>query len=173
LIISKGTLYYKFLNDIFIWMDIFIFSVLPFVIMTLCTIIIISRIQSGSRHYMNSINNSITNKMMSKRVRRDRQLLYILLMTNFYFVLSTAPYCVSFLMKHGKSSDSMIGQLTVHVLLYTNNAFNFVFYGISIKKYRQEVCKIFMKKRARLQAKPSHVLSSKECSEPFFSSTKL
>ena len=139
--------------------------------MSICTIIIISRINAGSRNYFNSVNKSVANKsIMSKRVRRDRQLLFILLLTNFYFVLSTAPYCVSFFILRGESSDSMLGQLTVHVLMYTNNAFNFVFYGISIKKYRQEVCKLFMRKRTRSHSRPGVTSTAIAASEPFITS---
>ncbi len=137
----KGTLYFKFVNDIFIWVDILVYSGVPFIVMSICSIIIIKNIRKSSQGYFKNLvkNKSIlTLSIHYKRLKRDRQLLYLLLLTNLLFILSSAPFCISFLLFRGDEGENGLGQLTVHVLAYSNNAFNFLLYGISSQKYRQE-----------------------------------
>jgi len=92
-----------------------------------------------------------------KRLRRDRQLLYLLLLTNFYFIASSTPYCITFLLFKGVKDENALGQLTVHVLAYTNNAFNFIFYGISSQKYRQEFCNLWKQQRIQTKNHSSYI----------------
>jgi hypothetical protein len=42
-----------------------------------------------------------------------------------------------------ESVQSSLRQSFVYMLLYTNNAFDFVFYGMSSQKYRKEFRKLF------------------------------
>jgi len=130
------------LNKVFIWVDILVYSGVPFTVMGICSIFIVVRIHTSSRKYIRTMTNkqsAFNRNILYKRLKRDRQLLYMLLLTNLYFILSSTPYCISFLMFKGVKDENALGQLTVHVLAYTNNAFNFVFYGISSQKYRQEL----------------------------------
>lgn len=46
----------------------------------------------------------------------------------------------------GEKSESP-AQLVVHMILYTNNAVNFLFYGLSSQRYREVLCKRFNRNR--------------------------
>lgn len=143
------TKYFNFLNNIWIFIDIGVYSMIPFIIMSVCSVIILTRIRSKSKKYFEKLvnkNNEQQRTNISKRLRRNRQLLYMLLLTNSYFLLSMLPYCVMFILFKGKKSESNIEQPLVHTLLYTNNAINFIFYGFSSQKYRKELYSLFSKK---------------------------
>lgn len=143
------SLYFNFLNKIWVFVDIGVYSMVPFIVMSICSAIILIRIRSKSKKYFEKLvnkNNEQQKSNITKRLRRNRQLLYMLLLTNLYFLLSMLPYCVMFILFKGKQSESNIQQPLVHTLLYTNNAINFIFYGFSSQKYRKELYSLFFKK---------------------------
>jgi hypothetical protein len=129
--------------------------------MSLCSVVILVKINSKSskRLFEVAANKSV----MYRRMRRNRQLLYMLLVTNTYFLLSNLPYCVSFVLFKGQKSESSVGQLLVHMLLYTNNAINFLFYGLSSQKYREVFGEIFCRGVPE-NGRSASVLSSKAIS---------
>ena len=141
--------YFNFLNEIWVFVDIGVYSMVPFIVMSICSTIILMRIRSKSKKYFEKLvnkNNEQQKSNISKRLRRNRQLLYMLLLTNLYFLLSMLPYCIMFILFKGKQSESNIQQPLVHTLLYTNNAINFIFYGFSSQKYRKELYLLFFKR---------------------------
>jgi hypothetical protein len=141
----EGTLYNKFLMSTWTWIDICVFSLIPFVVMSICSVIILAKIRSKSKKFFEVLVDKSSERSKSivyRRMRRNRQLLYMLLITNLYFLLSLLPYCVSFVMFKGQKGETT-GQLLVHMLLYTNNAINFLFYGLSSQKYREVFSEIF------------------------------
>ena len=141
----KDSLYYAFLSKYFIWLDMFVYSFVPCAIMVICSAVILYRIKTSDNRYLTNVFKKNNRTPYYKRLKRNRQLLYMLLITNLYFLLSSLPYCVSFLLYRGETSDSGFGQLAVHVLSYTNNAFNFIFYGVSSQKYREQFSILFGK----------------------------
>ena len=142
----KGTVYNKFLKQIWLWIDICAYSLVPFFAMSICSIIILARVKRQSKKYLNVLTNKNLENNKShiyNRLRRNRQLIYMLLLTNLYFLLTLLPYSVTFVLFHGQKSENTLGQSLVHILLYSNNAVNFLFYGLSSHKYREEFCKTF------------------------------
>lgn len=126
---------------------------MPFIIMSICSIIILAFIQKSSRKYLSKMykkESNLSKLILFKRLKRNRQLFYMLLVTNLFFIISSLPYCITFVLFKGEKSENPIGQLSVHVISYTNNAFNFIFYGLSSQKYRQEFCRIFKKNKRKM-----------------------
>ena len=142
----KGTVYNKFLKQIWLWIDICAYSLVPFFAMSICSIIILARVKRQSKKYLNVLTNKNLENNKShiyNRLRRNRQLIYMLLLTNLYFLLTLLPYSVTFVLFHGQKSENTLGQSLVHILHYSNNAVNFLFSGLSSHKYREEFCKTF------------------------------
>lgn len=136
------TLYNYFLNYIWLWIDICVYSLIPFIVMSICSVFILKKIYKKSKNYFNKLinkNSEYQKGKIYKRLRRNRQLLYMLLLTNFYFLLSQLPYCILFVLYKGRTSESSFGQPLVHFLLYSNNAINFMLYGLSSQRYREEL----------------------------------
>ena len=115
--------------------------------MCICTSIIVWRIRSYSRNFFRMSRSSGNSNNYFKRVKRNRQLVFMLLLTNLYFIFTSLPYCIAFVLNKGKETDSSYLQMTIHLLSYTNNAFNFVFYGFSCEIYRNEFRNLFIKKK--------------------------
>lgn len=142
----ENTSYYYFLNNIWIWIDITVYALIPFVVMSICSAIILFNIDKKSKRFFRRLldkRNIINRAFIYKRIKRNRQLLYMLLITNLFFICSILPCCVAFLLFHGSKSESVLFQLSVHILLYTNNSINFLLYGISSQKFRQQLSKMF------------------------------
>ena len=157
----EGTAYYAFLSKYFIWIDIIVYSFLPCVIMSICSAIILYRIRTSDNKYLTNVFTKNNQTPFYRRLKRNRQLLYMLLITNLYFLLSSLPYCIMFLLYRGENSESGFGQLFVHVLSYTNNAFNFIFYGVSSQKYRENFAILFWKSSSlSMQANKESIYSN-------------
>jgi hypothetical protein len=138
------TIYSLFLIKIWTYVDIVVYALVPFVIMSICSIVILIQIRNKSKKFFKILKQNEQGKsMVYRRARRNRQLLTMLLITNSYFLFTLLPYCISFIMYQGQKSESSIGQLLVHLFLYSNNAINFLFYGISSQRYRNEFGLLF------------------------------
>lgn len=144
----ESSRYYNFLINVWLYIDICVAVVIPFIIMSVCSVIILSRIRKKNKKYFNNLLQSRTSESnrtnACRRSKRSRQLLYMLLITNLYFFLSQLPYCVTFVLFRGQEDEKYVDQFIVHILSYTNNAVNFLFYGLSSQKYRQELCRLFV-----------------------------
>ena len=140
--------YFEFLTY-YVWIDFLHYSFIPFTIMSICSFIILMKIRKSSKKYFrNLINkkNEANKTNFYRRLKRNRQLLYMLLITNLYFLVTSFTYSVIFIMNYGKERDQDGASfLIVHVLSYSNNAINFIFYGVSSQKYRETLRALFTK----------------------------
>jgi hypothetical protein len=120
--------YTYFLNNIWTWIDTSIYSIIPFVIMIICSILILIQTKKTNRNF--KIRNK---RIVLQNKRRNNQIALMLLTTNFFFILFSLLYDITNnnLMK---SNSTLI--LTAHLLAYSNNSFNFVFYTLFSSKYR-------------------------------------
>ena len=72
---------------------------------------------------------------MERRKKRNNQLSMLLLATNLYFLLSSLPFSLANHKLTFDDSDNM-KLLRHNILAYSNNSFNFIFYGLFSEKYR-------------------------------------
>ena len=145
----KETSYEKFLHKIWSWIDISVFSIIPFVIMLVNNVIIIGKIKKRNENYLEFLTNKsykFNKKNYLKKIQKNNQIIYMLLAIKFYFLACMMPFWGWFYYNREYKSP-LYAQLFVYILLYTNNAFNFFFYGISSQKYRQELFSLFRKKK--------------------------
>ena len=75
----------------------------------------------------------------------------MLMATNLFFIICTLPYCI---LSHKSISidtenNFSLTLLIVHILAYSNNSLNFIFYGLFSKQYRQTALKMFRLKIER------------------------
>ena len=120
---------------------------IPFVVMTICSIIIILEIKSKSNGFIKSNKRSITNqKICLKSKRRNQKLSLMLLVNNLFFILCSLPLCLNSIYhnyKIGENESSFHAYF--HILAYSNNSFNFIFYYIFSSKYQEIISLIFFK----------------------------
>ena len=152
----RNTIYEAFLQHVWFWIDISVYSIIPFIFMGVCSMIIIVKIRKINKRYlmfMAKRTNQFNKNIYLKKLKKNVQICFMLVSTNLYFLLTMVVFWIWFLVRLEKSDETSNRSLTqsyVYVLLYTNNAFGFLFYGLSSKKYRHEfigivlqVCSIF------------------------------
>ena len=175
----KDSLYESFLIGIWFWIDMVIYSIVPFISMGVCSTIIIVKINKINRSYLrqfftdtttiiativqpsSSISSacskptnvnvvaSHTKMIYLKKLKKNFQICVMLISTNLYFLITMLIFWAWYLFRYEKN-ETLHRNLThsyVYLLLYTNNAFGFVFYGLSSEKYRREFYKIFLRSK--------------------------
>ena len=145
----KNEKYYIFLLNIWVWIDSFIYSLIPFVVMTICSIIIISEIETKSKGLLKSCDNvnkkSQNHRICLKSKRRNRKLSIMLLVNNLFFILCSLPYRLNLIFyNHDSEKDNTSTfQVYFYALPYLINSFNFIFYYIFSTEYRELIKLIF------------------------------
>ena len=155
--------YNYFLNNIWSWVDSSIYSFLPLFIMLICSILIFVQIKTTSDRILNRINENAHNRAIShNRMKRNNQILFMLISTNLFFIFCTLPYTISNCRIFNTSFYSLY---LVHILAYSNNSFNFAFYIIFSEKYRFELFRVmefFSSKKAKNSTKIVLILNERQ-----------
>lgn len=174
-IIKDNTLYESFLIEIWFWLDMTLFSIIPFVSIAVCSLVITKKMNKINKNYTSCLcnianiansasgdgviaNQSSFNKSMYKRkLRRNFQLCFMLIISNLYFLLTMSIFWLwvffhlnsrtNFFKSNTSDaeifSSTNLTQSYVFMLLYSNNALGFVFYGVSSVYFRREFVKLF------------------------------
>ena len=145
--------YSYFLIGIWIWIDALIYSLIPFVVMVICSIIIIVEIKTKSKGFLKSCEQNGTRKSTNRKIcikskRRNRKLSLMLLFNNIFFILCSLPFRLNMLYYNyrGEKDETYSFQAYFHILAYSNNSFNFIFYFVFSNKYRQLIRNFFINK---------------------------
>jgi hypothetical protein len=139
----SNTIYYFFLISVWKWVDTLVYSILPFLVMIVCSMLILMEIKRKSSASL-LISSNLNKIIAQNRTKRNNQILLMLISTNLFFILCSLPYCISnYNVSLDRSDTNSSNSLyIVHILAYSNNAFNFFFYGLFSKKYRDELLKL-------------------------------
>jgi hypothetical protein len=140
------TNYYYFISRIWIWIDMIIFSLVPFIVMVICSTIIIHHIKDTNKNFLMS-KNQYNTKILQKSKHRNRQLLIMLTITNSFFVICSLPLCIYIIINKFKTNINKRSSLLeiFQILSYLNNSFSFMFYLIFSEKYRQVIASVFFR----------------------------
>jgi hypothetical protein len=127
-----------------------VYSCVPVLIMACCSILIILTFRKMNQEYLKlSINHNykFNKKNYLKKIKKNRQICLMVLNSNLYFLLSMLQFwlCFYFYGKNSEETENVI-QLYVYIFVYTNNAVDFMIYGISSSRYRRELIAIFKPK---------------------------
>ena len=146
---ERGSRYEKFIQNVWFWLDMSVYSVMPFVAMCICSLFIVFKFREMNRNYSRLLANNAykyNRKYYERRIKKNRQICHMLLNSNAYFLLSTFQFWACFYMygKNNEQAENVI-QLYVYIFLYANNAIDFLIYGMSSEKYRHELVAIFYK----------------------------
>ena len=143
-----GSYYEKFLENVWFWVDIGIYFLIPFFTMSIAFFVIKFKITKINANYNNFLVDSHYNYNKNnylKKIRKNNKIIYLLLLINMFFFVTILPFFVFSIFKEKSTymgdSDYVLYKSFVEILFYANNAFNVFFYGVTSKKYRQEVRK--------------------------------
>ena len=140
-------IYDFFMTHIWIWIDSTIYSFVPIFVMIVCSFTILFKIRSKRNNFL-KLTFSTNRKIIENRINRNKQILYMLTATNIYFIICSLPYCILCLKLNFTDNNFKFTQtlFLVHILSYSNNSFNFVFYGLFSKQYRQSAMELLFPK---------------------------
>ena len=149
---SSTSLYNHFLLEIWVWFDLVIYSIIPFTVMIICSIIIVLEIRSKSSSFITTSKNN--KSACEKAKRRNKKMLIMLVVTNLYFIFCSLPLGADIIHYKFKAAEyePHFLQSFFHILAYTNNSANIFFYILFSHKYRQILFSIFYRfKRTRTE----------------------
>ena len=150
---EPGTEYETFLQHYWFWIDMSVYSIIPFVIMCICSLIIMIEFRRVNTNYFQLVANKghgLNRNNFLRKIKKNRQICLMLFNSNFYFLFIMLQYWICFfLFKNNDGKDEVLNQLQsfVYIFLYTNNAFEFLIFGITSEKYRNELYQIIFNRR--------------------------
>ena len=140
---SNNSIYNYFFYKIWTWIHSSIYSFIPIIIMILCSIFILIELNRKNKRLFR-ISANFNRHLLKNRFQRKNQVIFMLISTNLFFIVCSLPYCIS----HSNSSfahtepELSKTSFVIHVLAYSNNSINFLFYSIFSSKFRKECSKL-------------------------------
>jgi hypothetical protein len=161
----RESLYGRFLNHIWTYIDLTIYSFLPFFTMVICSALILVKVNKKKPGFLDPKTDRLNKRTMARKAKRNKNLITMLFVTNSYFIMCSLPYCILNInldyFKTLHNFGSFI--LAVNVLSYSHNAINFVFYVIFCERYREVLVKFFQTKiKWRMQTQETTLRSSQQ-----------
>jgi len=148
---KRNSFYEYFLIRAWIWIDICLFSLIPFISMTLCSIIIIVNLMRLNKIYSSRLalnTNTLTKSIYKRKLRNNVQISFMLIGSNVYFLITMCIFWIWFSILGNKNRSETFGtnvkQSFVYTLLYSNNAFGILFYSLFSTQYRKEIVRLYV-----------------------------
>ena len=143
---QSGSLYEKFLLNTWFWLDLSAYSLIPATGMIIFSLIIMLRMKKINKSYLQLLtdqNYQFNRRNYLKKIRKNRQIMLMLLNSNVYFIFTMVQFWIFVYFFKGTRSKyndyHHVIELYVYILVYSNNAFDFLFYSLSSEKYREEL----------------------------------
>jgi hypothetical protein len=154
--------YVHFLRNIWVWIDMIIYFLIPFSVNLIAFLFIffyINRLNKRYSNFLNIENYKSNTHIYLKRMRKNRRIVWRLFTLNAYFFFSSLPSYVSYYSLDFTRTHLFLNYLC-YILFYSNNSLNFLFYSLTSEKYRNELLKIFRNKRSLSFSKKKRINKS-------------
>lgn len=162
--------YMDFENNVWYYLDGLAYSIIPFIVLIVCNIMIIVGIKRSSRK-QRALTNKMDKLQSADKAKQQSQITIMLVTISIVFVLFTMPNCIFFIIQ-GKINylatphSHAIWVLWMQVIFFlsdANHAINFYLYFLSGQKFRQKfksmVCCRKSPKRIRFNTTISNINS--------------
>ena len=142
-----------FMNSAWIWIDSLLYSFIPFIVMFICSLIVLYHVNKSTSHLIQLVSSRSNQNLLANRFKRNKQIGYMLMANNLFFCLSSLPYCIISFNTNLINMDIKDAQklFLVHILSYMNNSFNFVFYGFFSNQYRSVLINLLNCQRHKIE----------------------
>ena len=157
-----NTLYSDFINYKWTLIDMCIFALIPFIIMSICSVIIIYKVSNQSRkmntHIQKTLRRQSTLATINERKykTRTRNLALMLIPVNILFFVFLTPVVMAMYFYPNIEEDKLTSAI-VELLATCNYTFNFFIYFITSSKFREEFYKSLNELLLMCQNKKSNV----------------
>lgn len=144
---------YETFDDWYIKIDLFVLCVVPFCIMLSLDLVIMRSLKTARTFRRSSV---AAPQMYTRTKKVDQRLTKMLVFTNSYFLISTLPVSILFILTIylDSNAEDMNAIFTfcgsiVYTLQYSNYAVNCIFYTIFDKKIRQHIRRLLRAAKPR------------------------
>nr|KAI8761976.1 FMRFamide receptor [Biomphalaria glabrata] len=147
------------IDPVWPWVDIFIYSTLPFLIITVLNILIIKEVAgarsnrvllSGAEADSSTLTSGHTSRVRRSKMSESQRLTVLLLTVSFMFILLTLPnnillICTRVWNQYQKDIESSkyLARTFTELLMYINHSINFFLYCATGNKFRQQILDLF------------------------------
>lgn len=163
-----NNIYHKLMENYFSWIDLACYAIIPFIIMGVCTFLIVRVLfrsnrrlnksetshGGGGKKEASSSSTPSSKNLLSKnktanvgganRANKAKHLTYTLIILNCLFFCLVGPLMIMLVVFSAEKlyTTKKIISNFVYMLAYANHSFNFVLYGFSSPPFRQELFRI-------------------------------
>jgi hypothetical protein len=138
----KNSFYEYFLINVWLWIDVCLFTIIPFVSMMICSIIIIVNLMRLNRIYSTRFSLNCSRHIYKRKYWKNVQTSVMLVCSNIYFLLTMSIFWMWFMGGIGRLEENkerhILKQSIVYTFLYSNNSFGILFYALFSTQYRKE-----------------------------------
>ncbi|XP_074650526.1 kappa-type opioid receptor-like [Tubulanus polymorphus] len=130
-----------FVYEVWVWIDLLIYALIPWVLLSVCNVAIVLRVRNlGRRLTLRRLNSGSSASRRSKLTSMTAMLLVV----NTSFLITTMPFAIYVLCLSAEYL-SLVKELiyeSLYLLSYINNAINFFLYVISGVRFRAAMMKL-------------------------------
>ncbi|UJR16318.1 hypothetical protein I4U23_003224 [Adineta vaga] len=141
----EGSRYEFFWDHVWEWIDVCLYALIPFTVMSIGTFLIVYRVYYQQRRVFRS-RRSGANNPMGTTPNKAKSLFYLLFTLNLlYFILVSPVVFVTTILFRDPNAELAYPRFkaTIYLMQYCNHSLNFIFYGITSPPYRRTLCEWF------------------------------
>ncbi|CAF0801448.1 unnamed protein product [Adineta steineri] len=136
---TKGSRYEFFWDHVWEWIDVCLYALIPFTVMSIGTFLIVYRVYYQQRRVRTSGHSSQAGGPTNKA----KSLFYLLFTLNLlYFILVSPVVFVTTILFRDQNEEVAYPRFKaiIYLMQYCNHSLNFIFYGITTPPYRRTLC---------------------------------
>lgn len=138
---------FKYLGEeVWPWMDAFVYSFIPFVVILTLNVLIVRKVVMSRRHRDAQLcRRSVT---MTPPSEKSARMSVMLVTISFAFLVTTLPMNVTVIVNNSVNFQGAgrarmkLGRTITELLMYVNHSINFFLYCATGQKFRRELCAI-------------------------------
>jgi hypothetical protein len=176
---EKDTLYDRFLDPYFKWIDLLAYAIIPFLVMAICTYMITrvlflsnrrlnknkskqhgatsaaasSAAAPGANGAATPTTSLLQKKQTNVRANKAKHLTYTLIVLNCLFFCLVSPLVITLIATDPNNGDYRMLTNIVYSVAYSNHSFNFLLYWLSSPPFRETALALLG--RGRKQSPPN------------------
>ena len=128
--------YKYFLQNTWIYIDISIIFLIPFMVMVFLFLFTFFKVKNVNENYTEFLLDkarALNRSIYTRKINRNKCILFKLFIINAYFVASVLPYFVFVVFL--ETGEFRFLKNPIMCLFYSNNALNLFFYGVIFRKH--------------------------------------
>ncbi|CAF1013876.1 unnamed protein product [Rotaria magnacalcarata] len=142
----KGSRYEYFWDHVWEWVDVCLYALIPFTVMSIGTFLIVYRVYYQQRRVFRTRRSGKNSHAMGATPNKAKSLFYLLFTLNLlYFILVSPVVFVTTILFRDPNEEVAYPRFKaiIYLMQYCNHSLNFIFYGITSPPYRRTLCEWF------------------------------